>query len=124
MKRPAVIRAAIFVVVVAATWGVLSLGTGVTNPDLEVGALASQDYLARQPAEVIDTVATEAEATEAMNDVPPVRETNIEVENQVRDQINALFDDVAASRCGRPAGDHSHDLAPDHHDYHHGTGRR
>ena len=32
----------------------------------------------------------------------PVRETNIEVENQVRDQINTLFDDVAALAVADP----------------------
>ncbi len=102
MSRPTLIRLAIFVVVVAATWGVLSLGTAVSDPNLEVGALASQDYLARQPAEVVDTVATEALVTEATEAVPPVRETNIEVENQVREQINALFDDVTALAVADP----------------------
>jgi putative nucleotidyltransferase with HDIG domain len=95
-------RLAIFVVVVAATWGVLSVGTGVTDPDLEVGAIALQDYLARRPAQVEDTSATEAARAEAMAAVDPVRETNIDVENQVRDQINALFDDVAALAVGDP----------------------
>ena len=102
MNRPTLIRLAIFVVVVAATWGVLSLGTSVTSPDLAVGALARQDYSARQPADVEDTVATEAAVAEAIEAVPVVRETNIEVENQVRDQINSLFDDVAALAVGDP----------------------
>jgi len=93
-------RIAIFVVVVAATWGVLSLGTSVSDPNLEVGALASQDYRARHGANVEDTVATAAFEEQARNGVDPVRDTNIEIENLVRDQTNALFDDVVALAIG------------------------
>ena len=96
MPRPTLMRIAIFVVVVAATWGVLSLGTSVSDPNLEVGALASQDYRARQAADVEDTIATAALEEDARNRVDAVRDTNIEIENLVRDQINSLFDDVAA----------------------------
>lgn len=100
MKRPTVIRVVIFVVVVAATWGVLSLGTSVSDPDLEVGALASQEYRARRAENVVDTVATQTAAEEAMAAVPPVREISIEVQDQVRENINALFDDVASLAVG------------------------
>src|SRR3990170_1439288 len=96
MPRPTLMRVAIFVVVVTATWAVLSLGTSVSDPNLEVGALASQEYRARQRADVIDVAATDDLKEQARETVEPIRDTNIETENLVRDQINALFDDVAA----------------------------
>jgi membrane-associated HD superfamily phosphohydrolase len=100
VRRPNVIRLAIFAVVVAATWGVLSLGTAVSDPDLEVGDLASQDYRARRARDVVDTVETNARVEEAMASVEPVREISIEVQDSVRENINALFDDVAALSIG------------------------
>ena len=96
MPRPTLMRVAIFVVVVTATWAVLSLGTSVSDPNLEEGALASQEYRARQRADVIDVAATDDLKEQARETVEPIRDTNIETENLVRDQINALFDDVAA----------------------------
>lgn len=100
MPRPTLMRIAIFVVVVAATWGVLSLGSNVSAPSLEVGDIADQEYLAQRSDEVIDTDATAALEQEARDTVEPIRDTNDETEGEVREQIIALFDDVAALAIG------------------------
>ncbi|MEX1134185.1 MAG: HDIG domain-containing metalloprotein [Acidimicrobiia bacterium] len=96
MPRPTLMRIAIFVVVVAATWGVLSAGSAESSPNLEPGAIALRQYRAQRPNEVIDVDATEAAEQAARDGVEPIRDTNIELENEVREQINALFDDVVA----------------------------
>jgi putative nucleotidyltransferase with HDIG domain len=96
MPRPTLMRIAIFVVVVSATWGVLSLGTTVSTPDLSVGGIADQEYEAQRTDGVKDTVATAALQQEARDSVEPIRDTNVETENGVRDLINAVFDDVVA----------------------------
>ncbi|MDP9494022.1 MAG: HDIG domain-containing protein [Actinomycetota bacterium] len=96
MPRPTLLRIAIFVVVVAATWGVLSAGTNLTTPDLEVGDIADQEYSAQRSDEVIDVDETERLEQTARDAVIPIRDSNIELENEVREQINALFDDVVA----------------------------
>jgi putative nucleotidyltransferase with HDIG domain len=100
MPRPTLVRLAIFVATVVAAWGVLSLGTATSDPELKVGALAPQDYVAKKSAEVIDTVETERLKQEAENSVEPIREVNIETETEVKEQINALFDDVAVLAIG------------------------
>ncbi len=97
MPRPTLMRIAIFVVVVSATWGVLSLGTTVSDPSLEVGAIADREYVAQRSGDVVDTEATAALQKEAREAVEPIRDTNVETENGVRDLINAVFDDVGAA---------------------------
>ena len=57
IQRPAVVRTAIFLATVVASWAVLSLGTTTSNLDLSVGDLAPQTYEAQNAATVIDTVA-------------------------------------------------------------------
>jgi hypothetical protein len=89
-------RVAIFVVVVAATWGVLSLGSEASTSGLEVGDIADREYLAQQSDEVVNVDETERLEEEAREEVIPIRDTNIELENEVRNQVNALFDDVVA----------------------------
>jgi hypothetical protein len=89
-------RVAIFVVVVAAAWGVLSLGSDATTAGLEVGDIADREYLAQESDQVVNLDETERLEEEARAEVVPIRDSNIEVENEVRDQVNALFDDVVA----------------------------
>ena len=100
MPRPTLMRIAIFVVVVAATWGVLSLGSTVSTPNLEVGDIADQEYLAQRSDEIIDVDETDRLEQEARDAVVPIRDTNDETESEVREQIDALFDDVAALAIG------------------------
>ena len=44
MQRPTVVRLAIFLATVVATWSVLSLGNADESQELLVGALAPQTY--------------------------------------------------------------------------------
>jgi cyclic-di-AMP phosphodiesterase PgpH len=100
MPRPTLVRLATFVATVVAAWGVLSLGTASSDPELAVGALAPQDFVAQRSAPVVDTEETERLEQEASDSVDPIREVNIETESQVRSQVNALFDDVVALAIG------------------------
>jgi putative nucleotidyltransferase with HDIG domain len=100
VPRPTLIRLATFVATVVAAWGVLSLGTSSSDLDLTVGALAPDDFVAQSSAPVEDTDETERLRQEARDAVVPIREVNIETESQVRTQVNALFDDVAALAIG------------------------
>jgi putative nucleotidyltransferase with HDIG domain len=100
MPRPTLVRIATFLATVVAAWGVLSLGTESSDPNLEVGGLAPQDFVAQRSAPVVDTAETERLKAEERDEVVPIREVNIETESQVRAQVNALFDDVAALAIG------------------------
>lgn len=96
MKRPTVVRIAIFLATVVATWGVLSLGTADESQELLVGALAPQTYRAEKPAEVEDKDATDRLRQEARDAVEPIRETDPEIQASVLASVNQVFDDVEA----------------------------
>jgi putative nucleotidyltransferase with HDIG domain len=94
MGRPTVVRTALFLATVAATGGVLSLGSAEAEPELEAGTLASQTYTAAKEADVVDDQATEEEKQAARDDVPPIKEINPEIESAVLTVINSVFDEV------------------------------
>jgi len=96
MSRPTVVRLAIFLATVVATWGVLSLGSTEADPELKVGGPAPQDYEAETTADVTDTEATEVAKQAARDAVNSdlAREPQLEVESSVRSQVSGVFDDV------------------------------
>ena len=95
MGRSVIVRLAIFLATVAAAWGVLSLGSATTDPQLEVGDPAPQRFEAQRSDTVEDTVETERRKQEARDSVAPVYRVHPEIEAEVIDQIDAVFNDVA-----------------------------
>ena len=102
IQRPAVVRTAIFLATVVASWAVLSLGTTTSDLDLGVGDLAPQTFEAQNAATVIDTVETETLQQEARDSVELIRVVHPEIEAEVNLQINAVFDDIEALAIGDP----------------------
>ena len=100
MPRPTLVRVATFVATVVAAWGVLSLGTGATDPELVVGAPAPREYRAQRQAEVIDTVETDVQRQEARDSVPPIQQINEQIETTVNRDVTSVFDDVQAQVIG------------------------
>ncbi len=94
MGRPAVVRLAIFLATVVAAWGVLSLGSATTGPQLKVGDPAPQRFEAQRSDTVIDTVETERLKQEKRDSVAPVYRVHPEIEAEVIDQIDAVFNNV------------------------------
>jgi putative nucleotidyltransferase with HDIG domain len=102
MPRPTLVRVATFVATVVAAWGVLSLGTGGTDPELVVGAPAPREYRAERAAPVIDTVETEIQRQEARDAVEPIEQINEQIETTVNRDVTAVFDDVQGLVIGDP----------------------
>jgi putative nucleotidyltransferase with HDIG domain len=102
MARPTLVRVATFVATVVAAWGVLSLGTGATDPELVVGAPAPREYRAQRPGEVIDTVETESLRQEARDSVEPIERINEQIETTVNRDVTSVFDAVQAQVVGDP----------------------
>ncbi|MGH8914790.1 MAG: HD family phosphohydrolase [Acidimicrobiia bacterium] len=100
MPRPILIRVATFVATVVAAWGMLSLGSADTDPELVVGAVATREYRAERPAPVVDTVETERLQQEARDGVEPAERINEQIESTVNAQVTAVFDDVQALAIG------------------------
>lgn len=94
IPRPTVVRLAIFLATVVAAWGVLSLATASSEPDLVVGETAPRTFYAENDATVIHSEAVEALREQARAEVEPVRESDPEIEASVESSINAVFDGV------------------------------
>ncbi len=92
--RPTIVRTALFLATVVATWGVLSIGSAASQPEFEVGMPAPQDFEAARSSPVVDDVATEQAQQAARGSVEPIKETNPEIEASVQASINQVFDDV------------------------------
>lgn len=102
MPRPTLVRVATFIATVVAAWGVLSLGTGSTDPELILGAPAPREYRAQRQAEVIDTAETERLKQEARDRVDPIERINEQIETTVNRAVTSVFDDVQALVIGDP----------------------
>lgn len=102
MPRPTLVRVATFVATVVAAWGVLSLGTGSTDPELVLGAPAPREYRADRQAQVIDTEETARRQQEARDSVDPIERINEQIETTVNRQVTSVFDDVQALAIGDP----------------------
>ena len=100
--RPIVVRTAIFLATTVAAWAVLSVGVAPAVPPLKVGEPSPQTFVAETSASVEDVVETEKLRQEARDAVPPVRETDSEIESLVLDSVNAVFDDVEALVVAEP----------------------
>ena len=100
MKRSTMLRLAIFLATVTATWGVLSLGTTLGAENLSAGTPAPTTFRAQRTAPVVDSEETERQRQVARDSVEPVRERDLEVEAAVIDTIESLFDDAGALAVG------------------------
>jgi len=96
MGRPTVVRIALFLATVVATWGVLSIGISSAEAELLVGQPAPQTFKAEKSEDVVDSEETERREKAARDAVEPIREPDSEVESSVNDSVNAVFDDVEA----------------------------
>jgi putative nucleotidyltransferase with HDIG domain len=92
MSRPFMVRAAIFLATVTATWGVLSLGTTLGAEDLRAGEVAPTTFTAQRDAPVEDRLETERLKQAAREAVESVRERVLEVEASVNEAIATVFD--------------------------------
>lgn len=96
MKRPSLIRLAMFMATVVAVWGVLSLGSEDPTSDLHVGMPSPQTYLAMSTAEVEDVAETRRLEDEARASVEPIFAPDGDVQRVVVDDINRVFTDIEA----------------------------
>jgi hypothetical protein len=96
MGRPTVVRIALFLATVVATWGVLSIGISSAEAELMVGQPAPQTFTAEKSEDVVDSEEIARKEQVARDDVEPIREPDFEVEGSVNDSVNAVFDDVEA----------------------------
>ncbi len=102
MDRSSVVRFAIFLATVVASWAVLSIGTVATTDVPEVGKPAPQDYLADNEDSVVDEVETELQRQAARDEVVPPRARDAEIESTVLAGVQAVFDDLQALAIGDP----------------------
>ncbi|MEE9176984.1 MAG: hypothetical protein V3U46_01000, partial [Acidimicrobiia bacterium] len=96
MGRPTVVRIALFLATVVATWGVLSIGISSAEAELMVGQPAPQTFTAEKSEDVVDSEETARREKAARDAVEPIREPDSEVESSVNDSVNSVFDDVEA----------------------------
>lgn len=102
MSRSTMIRTAIFLATVTATWGVLSLGTTLGADSLEAGRPAPAAFEAESTKAVVDQVETERQKNAAREAVEPIRERDLEVEATVVDTIQTLFEDANELAVAEP----------------------
>ena len=102
MNRSSVVRVAVFLATVVASWAVLSLGSAATTPVPPVGQLAPQTYFADKEAEVVDVDETERLKQEERDLVEEPRRSDTEIEATVIAGVVAVFDDVQALAIGDP----------------------
>jgi cyclic-di-AMP phosphodiesterase PgpH len=102
MGRSTIVRIAIFLATVVAAWAVLSLGTHSSAPELEVDRPSPQTFFADQSATVVDSVETERRKQEARDAVPQPREVDIDIQDTVINDIQAVFQDLQALAVGDP----------------------
>ncbi len=100
IERPFVVRMATFLATVVAAWGILSLGTTTSNPNLQIGSPAPQTFLAHSAATVPDVEETERLQQEARDAVAPISKVHPEIESEVIAQVNAVFDATEALVLG------------------------
>jgi len=96
MERSTLVRGAIFLATVAAAWAILSFGTGSTSPDLAVGDIAKQPYVADRADTIPDVDATERAEQDARDAVEPPFYIDTNVEQAVYDSVNDVFVDLRA----------------------------
>lgn len=96
MQRSTLVRGAIFLATVTAAWAILSFGTGSDTPDLAVGDIAKQTYVADRSDTIEDIDATARAEQEARDAVDPPFYIDTNVEQAVYDSVNEVFVDLRA----------------------------
>ncbi|MGH8946298.1 MAG: HD family phosphohydrolase [Acidimicrobiia bacterium] len=104
MSRSVMVRTAIFLATVTATWGVLSLGTTLGANSLQPDRPAPMTFIAEQDATVTDSEETARQKELARESVEPVRQRDLDVEERVTDAIEAVFDEAQALAIGNEPG--------------------
>jgi putative nucleotidyltransferase with HDIG domain len=104
MKRPGVLRLAVFVATTVAAWGILAFGGSTEDPDaLQPGDVAARDYYVVREGRVLNQVAYEQAQEAARASVDPVLVSRPETEDAVLDRIDAFFADIDAAVRGELA---------------------
>jgi cyclic-di-AMP phosphodiesterase PgpH len=96
MERSTLVRGAIFLATVAASWAILVLGTGSDTPDLTVGDIADQTYVADRSDTVEDVDATERAQQEARDAVERPYYIANDIQQAVYDSVASVFADIRA----------------------------
>lgn len=105
MKRPGVLRLAVFVATTVAAWGILAFGGSAEDPDsLQPGDIAARDYEVVRGGSVLNQVAYEQAQEAARASVDPVLVSRPETEDAVLDRIDAFFADIEAAVRGELGG--------------------
>lgn len=102
MQRSTLVRVSIFLATVVASWAVLSLGAPSDELDLEVGAIAQQDYTADRSESVEDVAATEQARQEARDAVDRPFYTDSNVEEAVYASVGEVFEGVRGIDLTQP----------------------
>lgn len=98
MRRPTLVRLAVFVATTVAAWGILTVGMDQESPDdLQPGQVALRDYEVVDPGPVVDQDAFERAQEAARNSVEPVTVARTETEQEVLADIEGFFGDIAAA---------------------------
>lgn len=96
------IRSLTLVATVVLVWAVLAIGAVPNQPSLQVGDRAPHDYIARESAEVVDEIATDAARQTASAAVEPVQVRQPEVENTALQGVEELFAAITRSVLATP----------------------
>lgn len=98
MRRPSLIRLAVFVATTVAAWGILTFGMEQeAADDLQPGQIATRTYEVVNPGPVVDQEAYERAQEEARSSVQPVTVSRPEIEEEVLADIEGFFADIAAA---------------------------
>lgn len=101
MRRPSILRLAVFVATTVAAWGVLAYGGGPEDPEeLRPGDVARRDYEVAQADRVLDEARYEDALEAARASVDPITVPRPEVEEEVLDRIEGFFSDIEAAAVG------------------------
>ncbi|HSM44602.1 MAG TPA: hypothetical protein VK969_06245, partial [Acidimicrobiia bacterium] len=104
MQRSTVVRVAIFLATVVASWAVLSIGTGAEPSSLEEeeGRPSPETFFAEQAATVVDRAETERLQREARDAVPEPREVDTDIQDTVIADIQSVFEELESLAVGDP----------------------
>ena len=98
MRRPTLVRLAVFVATTVAAWGILTVGMESEIPDdLQPGQVAARDYEVVDPGPVVDQDAFERAQAAARESVEPVTVARSEIEEQVIADVEDFFGDITAA---------------------------
>ena len=98
MRRPTLVRLAVFVATTVAAWGILTVGMDQESPDdLQPRQVALRDYEVVDPGPVVDQDAFERAQEAARNSVEPVTVARTEIEQEVLADIEGFFTDITAA---------------------------